>query len=185
MEASYHVNRTILNIFQHCILGGVIVTQELDSQLWIHLPHAHVTMTEQHMLGLEIGFLSLWLGVWYEYPLLVKHYVSSAAWGCSEVAASYSSWENLSPSTENASLFLQSVGKLCKACFGLFHWGWFVRRTYLLLPTAWGVNLLVLISQALWFFLLFRFSAAYFCASLFLSQVVRGKYLVRNTCRLL
>lgn len=121
MEASYHVNRTILNIFQHCILGGVIVTQELDSQLWIHLPHAHVTMTEQHMLGLEIGFLSLWLGVWYEYPLLVKHYVSSAAWGCSEVAASYSSWENLSPSTENASLFLQSVGKLCaKLALGCF-----------------------------------------------------------------
>lgn len=84
MEASYHVNRTILNIFQHCILGGVIVTQELDSQLWIHLPHAHVTMTEQHMLGLEIGFLSLWLGVWYEYPLLVKHYVSSVVFrmGC-------------------------------------------------------------------------------------------------------
>lgn len=75
---------------------------------------------------------------------------------------------------------------MCKACFGLFHWGWLVRRTHLLLPAAWGVHLLVLISQALWFFLLFRFSRALFCASLFLnSEVVRGKYLVRNTCRLL
>lgn len=64
MEASYHMNRTILNVLWHSILDRVIVTPGLEYEYILHV-HAHVRMTEQHMLGLKIVFLSVCFGVWY------------------------------------------------------------------------------------------------------------------------
>lgn len=109
MEASYHINRTILNILQHCILDRVIVMPGLEYEYILHV-RTHVRMTEQHMLGLKIVFISVSNHTeWYNYPLLLMRYANSVMCGCSEVTASCSLWENLTPSKEKAPQFLQSM----------------------------------------------------------------------------
>lgn len=107
MEDSYCVNRTILKILQHCVLDRVIVMPGLEYEYILHV-HTHVRMTEQHMLGLKsVSFSMIWSIVQLSFAF--DALCSSVMHGCSEVTASCRLWENLTPSKENASQFLQSM----------------------------------------------------------------------------
>lgn len=152
MVASYHVNRTILNILQHCILDRVIVMPELDSWLWIHLTCARMWEWEQHIgCGGSVSFSVSW-SAWYDHPFAFKAlYKLSNVWlfrgDCKLQVlgkSDYFKWKCILVSA----LCRKTT---CRACFGCFHCMCHVRRTLQLFLPALEVHLLVLVSGSLAF----------------------------------